>query len=338
MVERCRAFVVGPGLGRAERHGRRRPGRSWPGRRSPWWSTPTVSIALGTGDEIGAVVRGDAGPGSPGGAHVVLTPHDGEFARLAGSTAGNRSHRRRGALAAALRGRGAAQGPDDGGGRPRRDGAAGHGRVAPAGHGGDRRRAVGRHRGVRGPGRRAAPRGGAWPRTSTVGPPSSALPRASWPGTSPSCVGRWLSGPAMNRPLCAEPADPRPCGSRPVWAEIDLGAVRHNASLLRRRGGTRPACVRWSRPTATATAPWPWPGPRWRVARRWLAVATPEEGVAAARRRHRRLRCSCCPSHRPTAMADVVERGLTLTLYSRRRRGGRRPPPRRAPAWSPTST
>jgi hydroxyethylthiazole kinase-like uncharacterized protein yjeF len=38
--------------------------------------------ALGTGDEIGAVVR--AGPSSA----TVLTPHDGEFARLAGAAPG----------------------------------------------------------------------------------------------------------------------------------------------------------------------------------------------------------------------------------------------------------
>jgi NAD(P)H-hydrate epimerase len=81
MSERCRALVVGPGLGRADTtvaDVRDVVARA---------TVPTVVdadglYALGTGDEIGAVVR--AAPGSA----TVLTPHDGEFARLAGAPPG----------------------------------------------------------------------------------------------------------------------------------------------------------------------------------------------------------------------------------------------------------
>jgi NAD(P)H-hydrate epimerase len=89
MSERCRALVVGPGLGRA-------PATVTDVRavvaRAP---LPVVVdadglFALGTGDEISAVVRAGLGTasGAPPSRPVVLTPHDGEFARLAGAAPG----------------------------------------------------------------------------------------------------------------------------------------------------------------------------------------------------------------------------------------------------------
>jgi NAD(P)H-hydrate epimerase len=86
MSQRCRALVLGPGLGRAEAtvaSVRDVVARS---------TLPIVVdadglYALGTGDEIGAVVR--AAPGAAGAARpVVLTPHEGEFTRLSGAPPG----------------------------------------------------------------------------------------------------------------------------------------------------------------------------------------------------------------------------------------------------------
>ncbi len=89
MAERCRALVMGPGLGRAAPTAVDVRGVL---ARAPM---PVVVdadglFALGTGDEIAAALRPDPdgpaaarGPGS-----VVLTPHDGEFARLAGEPPG----------------------------------------------------------------------------------------------------------------------------------------------------------------------------------------------------------------------------------------------------------
>ncbi|MGH9082543.1 MAG: NAD(P)H-hydrate dehydratase, partial [Acidimicrobiales bacterium] len=77
VLERCRALVVGPGLGRDETtqaEVRRVVSRS---------PVPVVVDADGLfalGDDPGPVVAGDR--------PVVLTPHDGEYARLAGDDAG----------------------------------------------------------------------------------------------------------------------------------------------------------------------------------------------------------------------------------------------------------
>ncbi|MHB8680796.1 MAG: NAD(P)H-hydrate dehydratase [Acidimicrobiales bacterium] len=77
MAERCKALVVGPGLGRAEDTGRevRRLIAAFP-------ATVVVDAdglyALGTGAAVREALAGAAG-------RVVLTPHDGEFARLTGT-------------------------------------------------------------------------------------------------------------------------------------------------------------------------------------------------------------------------------------------------------------
>ncbi|HUY22709.1 MAG TPA: NAD(P)H-hydrate dehydratase [Acidimicrobiales bacterium] len=80
MAERCRAVVVGPGLGRA-------PATADDVRAVvAGAATPVVVdadglFALGAGDDLAAAVRAGTGP-------VVMTPHDGEFARLAGAAPG----------------------------------------------------------------------------------------------------------------------------------------------------------------------------------------------------------------------------------------------------------
>jgi alanine racemase len=109
---------------------------------------------------------------------------------------------------------------------------------------------------------------------------------------------------------------PASARSRPVWAEIDLSAVRHNASLLGQVAAPAALCavVKADGYGHGAVA----------VARAaleggatWLAVATPEEGV------HLLDAGIVAPvlvlsEPPPEAMADVVGRGLTLALYSRR--------------------
>ncbi len=84
MAQRCRALVVGPGLGRAD---------ATVGDVRGLLAGATVPVvvdadglyALGTGDEIGAALHPAADATA---STVVLTPHDGEFTRLAGAPPG----------------------------------------------------------------------------------------------------------------------------------------------------------------------------------------------------------------------------------------------------------
>jgi NAD(P)H-hydrate epimerase len=89
MSERCRALVVGPGLGRAD-------ATVFDVRDVVAQAAVPVVVdadglyALGTGDDIGAVVRAGSGGWGTETAErtVVLTPHEGEFTRLAGAAPG----------------------------------------------------------------------------------------------------------------------------------------------------------------------------------------------------------------------------------------------------------
>ena len=116
---------------------------------------------------------------------------------------------------------------------------------------------------------------------------------------------------------------------RPVWAEIDLDAVRANVRAL--RGHRAPAALlavvkadgygHGAVPVARAAL---------EAGATWLGVALVEEGVAAPRGRASTRRSSCCPSRRPTRRRAVVAHGLTPVVYTRgghRRagQGGRRP-------------
>jgi NAD(P)H-hydrate epimerase len=84
MAQRCKALVVGPGLGREEET------VSQVRRLIAEAPVPVVVDAdglwaLGTGEEVGAVLKTRSQASEP---DVVLTPHDGEFARMTGSAPG----------------------------------------------------------------------------------------------------------------------------------------------------------------------------------------------------------------------------------------------------------
>jgi NAD(P)H-hydrate epimerase len=81
MVTRCRSLVVGPGLGRADDTGVQVRALV-SGVTVPVVVDADGLFALGTGPAIAEVVGRRAGAGA------VLTPHDGEFARLAGHPPG----------------------------------------------------------------------------------------------------------------------------------------------------------------------------------------------------------------------------------------------------------
>jgi NAD(P)H-hydrate epimerase len=84
MAERCKALVVGPGLGREE-DSASQVRQLVAEARVPVVVDADGLFALGTGEDVAAVV----GKRRTRGAHdVVLTPHDGEFARLTGSVPG----------------------------------------------------------------------------------------------------------------------------------------------------------------------------------------------------------------------------------------------------------
>jgi alanine racemase len=104
-------------------------------------------------------------------------------------------------------------------------------------------------------------------------------------------------------------------GSRPVWAEIDVAALRHNAALLARLAAPAALCavVKADGYGHGAVA----------VARAaleggatWLAVATVEEGVEL---RQAGIAAPVLVLSEPLAhsMADVVGHGLAVTLYTR---------------------
>jgi NAD(P)H-hydrate epimerase len=84
MAERCKALVVGPGLGRKE-HTASQVRQLVAEAPIPVVVDADGLFALGTGEEVAAVVRERSARGTH---DVVLTPHDGEFARLTGSVPG----------------------------------------------------------------------------------------------------------------------------------------------------------------------------------------------------------------------------------------------------------
>jgi alanine racemase len=110
-------------------------------------------------------------------------------------------------------------------------------------------------------------------------------------------------------------AAPRATGSRrPVWAEIDLGAVRHNAALLAARVAPARLCA-----VVKAFAYGHGPVPVARAAldsgASWLAVALVDEG-AVLRDAGVTVPILLLSEPPPSAMGDVVGLGLTPTIYT----------------------
>jgi len=107
---------------------------------------------------------------------------------------------------------------------------------------------------------------------------------------------------------------PAAAASRPVWAEIDLAAVRHNAAVL--RGAVAPAALC---AVVKADAYGHGAAPVARAAldggATWLAVATVEEGTAL-RDAGVGAPVLVLSEPPPAAMAEVVARGLTPALYT----------------------
>lgn len=84
MAGRCKAMVVGPGLGR-EQESITQVRRLIADAAVPVVVDADGLFALGTADEAAEVIAKRAAAGGP---DVVLTPHDGEFARLSGAGPG----------------------------------------------------------------------------------------------------------------------------------------------------------------------------------------------------------------------------------------------------------
>ena len=158
------------------------------------------------------------------------------------------------------------------------------GTTAP-GHRRHRRRAVGDHRGLAGPGRGPRWRPPPWPPTSTAGPAPVARPRAWWPGTCPTWWPRVLVRP---RTLADGRAGPVADRWRPAWADD--------------RPRRRPPQRRPARPTVGAGGPvrggqgrrlrprraCRWPGPPWRAAPPGWPWPWSKRGWTLRRGRHRR--------------------------------------------------
>ena len=224
MAARCRAAVVGPGLGRAP-------------------ETATDVRAVLAGLEVPAVVdadglfalgEGDAVAVALGSrdatAARVLTPHDGEFARLAGGPPGAD----RIAAAAALARRCGAvvllKGPVTVVAHP--DGTvrlAGAGSTAP-GHGGHGRRVVRHDRRLHGARARS-------PRWGRAGGPRARARRRGRPRRG---AGGRRPGRAGGQVVVRGATGVR---SRPAWAEIDVAALRHNAALLHKAAAPAALCA-----------------------------------------------------------------------------------------------
>ena len=310
-LDRFHALVVGPGLGRSD--------ATVDGVRRLVHDAAVPVLVDGDGlfavhEQLGCV-RDRTAP-------TVLTPHDGEYAVLAGSPPGDD---RIGAARRLARDLGAVvllKGPATVVASPAGEAlvvSAGDERLATAGTGDVLSGIIGV---VPGPGRGAVRRRGPRRVGPRLGRPSWARPGASWPATSPTSSPR-----SWRAPVTAT--------ERWAWAEVDLAAVRHNVRWL--RAVAAPAAV-WAVVKANGYGHGAVPVARRRAGRGSGRVVrgAGQRGDRAPRRRHRRA-----PPGAVGAAAGFDARGRLTRVADdalhpgrHRRRGGRgrAPAVRRSPS------
>ena len=249
VLDRCRALVVGPGLGRGPR--RPRP------RSAAWWPLPGAGGGrrrrpVRPGGSTAGVVRAGRRP-------VVLTPHDGEYARLAGERPGPDRVAAARRLAAATGAVVLFKGALTAVGRPP-DGrvllAVGrHPRLATAGTGDVLSGMIGRPAGPGGAPARGRRPGRPRPRPGRGLGPAEGLVADDLP----ELVSTWLSAVAVAGGRRRRVAEGVPARPGPRSTSTPSPTTPPCCRLVR----PGRACARWSRPTATATGRWRWPVRPW---------------------------------------------------------------------------
>ena len=276
---KCHALAIGPGLGRdaaTQEEIRAVIARA----RSPSWSTPTPSPPWATSRAARQLLAGRAHP-------TVLTPHDGEYARLAGAPPGDDRLAAARDLAAQL---GAVvllkgpltavaapgYGPPDvllaGAGVPALA-TAGTGDVLSGVIGAFLARGVPAHLAAalaaHVHGRAACPRQERGPGGGRPARPRRRLSQRGCAAMAEGTLKRLRAGVHGARGARRPAGDRREPGpmaqgrSRPAWAEIDLAAITHNAGVLSRLVQPGPALRRRQGARLRARRPVGRPGPRW---------------------------------------------------------------------------
>ena len=104
---------------------------------------------------------------------------------------------------------------------------------------------------------------------------------------------------------------------RPAWAEVDLGADRHNVAAPRRAPSRRPQVCAVVKADGYGHGAVQVAEAALRGGRHVAGRRAGRGGRGPARRRHRPRRSCCCPSRRPTRWTTSWPHGLTPTVYTR---------------------